>query len=197
LFGYKIIPIGKRPKAGIPIKSEKIFENLKDINVSYIVFKSGDGVQQECNAGENRYMEFSAQVLQELNAKGKTVDNYFSKPEVQQELGAITSAKKLAEYIFAITKSAPKQYRWNIIDKVLNTCLDLVKLLYKTNDMSDKKEKEAMQHEVDTLLKYASWLVNIGQTNQVFTNQQVQHIGKLILETRKKLWAWIRGSDSS
>ena len=120
------------------------------------------------------------------------------KDNAPRELTVFTHAKKTCEYIFAITKSAPKQYRWNIIDKVINAGLSIVELLYRANDARDAETRETIQREADTAIKYTSWLVTMGQRMEVFTKHQTEHLGKLILETRRALWAWIKsGSDTS
>jgi len=124
--------------------------------------------------------------------------------EKQKEIEVFTKAKKLCEYVFQITKKAPKEYRWNLIDKILNASLELVQILYEANDTYDDRyekkpneihvgSREKKQREADTKLKLIGWLSMLGNEMQVFNNHQTEYLGKLTLETRQCLWKWIKG----
>lgn len=40
------------------------------------------------------------------------------------ELAVITKTKKLADYVFTVTHKSPKKYRFSIVSRMQNYCLD-------------------------------------------------------------------------
>ena len=113
----------------------------------------------------------------------------------QKELDVFTHAKQLGEYIFQITKKAPKEYRWSIVNALLNESVNLVRALYTANSLIDDRRRDK-QSEADTSLKTIGWLAGVAHHMQVFTNKQAEYLGHLALETRKSLWKWIKGSGT-
>ena len=112
----------------------------------------------------------------------------------KEELEVFTKAKKLCDYTFQITCKAPKAYRWNIIDKILNNTLELIEILYQANDLSDK-ERKVKQRYADTKIKILGYLHGLANNIHVFDNKQTEHLGLLLLETRQGLFKWIKGEE--
>ena len=79
LCGHKIIPCGQRPKAGVPLKHEAVSSKLEENNVSYIVFKSDEGIQRRFDASNNAYEKISAKIIAALAEQNISVERYFSK----------------------------------------------------------------------------------------------------------------------
>lgn len=117
----------------------------------------------------------------------------YTRKREQKELEVFTRAKHLCEYAFRISAKIPKEYRWNIGDRMLKLCLDAMELLHHANDTFDKEKRERLQREVDTNLKMLSYVVILAEKSQLFTAKQVKHINTLVHATRQNLWRWIRG----
>jgi hypothetical protein len=111
-------------------------------------------------------------------------------------MAVFTHAKKFCEYVFEITKKSPKEYRWNIIDKILKNSLELVEILYDANGVLGN-ERVRLQRFADTKLKMLGWLFNMAHNMQIFNAKQIEYLGGLIYETRQSLWAWIKSSDKN
>ena len=107
-----------------------------------------------------------------------------------KELEVFTKAKKLSAYAFQITKKAPKAYRWNVIDKILNNTLELIELLYTANSLQGK-DRESKQRQADTKIKILGHLCELAHEMQIFDNKQTEHFGLLLYETRQCLFKWI------
>jgi hypothetical protein len=58
------------------------------------------------------------------------MDNKF-----QIELNIIVKTKELINYIFRITQSCPKKFRFSLIAKMQNLSLDILSYLYKANEV--------------------------------------------------------------
>ena len=117
----------------------------------------------------------------------------YNRKRSQKELEVFTRAKHLCEYAFRVSCKIPKEYRWNISDRMLNLCLDVVESLHCANDTFDKVEREQLQRKVDTKLKIFSYVVILAEKNQMFSGKQIKHINTLVHATRQNLWRWIRG----
>ena len=84
LCGYKIIPCGKRPKAGVPLSNLSFFERLERENISYLVFKKDEGVLKRFDAPKNMYKTICDEIASGLDEKGIKVETYFSTQPVKQ-----------------------------------------------------------------------------------------------------------------
>ena len=111
----------------------------------------------------------------------------------QKELEVFTRAKHLCEYTFRASTKIPKEYRWNVADRMLGHCLDVIDNLYLANDTFDKAEREKLQRRADSRLKILGYLIVISEKCQIFSAKQIKHFNKLVHETRQNLWRWIRG----
>ena len=102
-----------------------------------------------------------------------------------------TRAKKLSEWLFIATKNANKLYRWSIIDKLLNSSLNLINLLYLANSHYLPNKRLKYQKQANAELMIISHLMVTGKKLEVFTIKQLDFASGMLLETRNSLWAWI------
>jgi hypothetical protein len=57
------------------------------------------------------------------------------------ELKVITECKRLNEYVFHVTEKSPRKYRYSLVDRMDNLCLDVISLLYEANDISSVRRE--------------------------------------------------------
>ena len=100
-------------------------------------------------------------------------------------------AKKLCEYAFVVTKKAPKEFRWNIIDKILNGILELLQVLYIAYGESGVA-RVANQRAADAKLKVIGYLGILAKDVGAFTNKNLEAYAVHVFETRQSLWRWIK-----
>ena len=79
LCGYKIIPSGTRPKAGVPLSNTLIFTRLERENISYFVYKKDSGILRDYTSKDNKYEELNKKLLEGLKNRNTTVERYFTK----------------------------------------------------------------------------------------------------------------------
>ena len=63
LFGFKVSSTGRRHKGGTPQSGAKIFERLETANVSYILFKKGEGIIKRFDAEDCKYPELVENIV--------------------------------------------------------------------------------------------------------------------------------------
>ncbi|MCL2846381.1 MAG: hypothetical protein FWE38_01700 [Firmicutes bacterium] len=86
LCGYKIIPAGRRPKAGVPLSSMVLFTVFAREKIPYIVFKKGEGIIKAQEGSAEKYAEIVEQINWELCDRKITVATFFEeKPKVVSE----------------------------------------------------------------------------------------------------------------
>jgi len=114
----------------------------------------------------------------------------------KSELSVITNAKKLNEWLLIATRATPKNWRWNIVDNLLKISIEIIRLIHKANAELDESKRFAKQKMVDVELFTISHLIITAKKVGVFTGNQLEHASKLLLETRRSLWAWIRSETN-
>jgi hypothetical protein len=116
--------------------------------------------------------------------------------DTQRELGVFTSAKKVVEYVLVATKNAPKVWRWNVVDKIVNCAVEVVEILYAANAARNTQARGDLQREADTKLKFLGYLVSVANGVGVLTVSQSQNVARLIIDTRRDLYAWMAAKTS-
>ena len=85
------------------------------------------------------------------------------------ELNVITKTKDLSEYVFAITHKSPKEFRFTIVVKMQNYCLEAMDNLYRANDVTLKKENIQKREDFQRAAMTAFRLLVIAITLQTST----------------------------
>ncbi|MCL2846382.1 MAG: hypothetical protein FWE38_01705 [Firmicutes bacterium] len=114
-----------------------------------------------------------------------------------QEMEVFTHAKRLCGYVFKATRNAPKQFRWNVVNKMTNSSIDVVDGLYRANDIKDDEaRREVALRAIDPDLKILGYLGTLAAEVQMFTNKQTEHFAAELYATRQSLWKWIRAIEA-
>ena len=108
-----------------------------------------------------------------------------------KELSIFTFSKALAEYIFVITKNAPKQYRWSLVARMQQNALDLIECLYLANAQKGEQRFQ-LQIKADSKLKIISFLAEMSQRMKVISVHQYNVLAKKMYDCKITLWGWIK-----
>lgn len=110
-----------------------------------------------------------------------------------RELAIFTQAKKTLSYIFVCTKNAPKSYRWSIIEKLHNSAISMLELIYLANEINDASRLE-YQRQAMAKLKLTATFADICQSFNIITKQQFATLSMHLYDTKKLLWGWTKCS---
>ncbi len=117
--------------------------------------------------------------------------------ERKSELIVITKANDLCKYIFTITDSSPKKFRFSLISRMHNLCLDIISSLYMANEMYATDSANAYakrlenQHTALTSLKILGTIAMIAREQNCILPKQYEQITRLTSDCTKLIGAWI------
>ena len=182
LCGYKIIASGSRPKAGVPLSNTSIFERLEKEGISYFVFKKDDGIKKEYTAKNNRYAEIGAKLVEELQATGKNIEQYFDKSLTPKHTGRNSSLK--------MPKIIPK-----VSDNGNNAEDTLaVKQAYSVAESKKFKAEEELKKLEERDVDWERVTKIPEQANDLITITKVKKLGAYIIAITEKSPAKFRGT---
>ncbi len=123
----------------------------------------------------------------------------------ESELTVIRKAKNMSAYIFQVTQSAPKKFRFSLVAKLQNLSLDVISNLYKANDTFIPKQElatavytERVTKRLDfsfaalTSLKELDHIVTLAREMTCITPKQHEQMALHIYDVRNLLGAWIK-----
>jgi len=110
----------------------------------------------------------------------------------KNELYVITICKKLNEYISTINDNAPRKFRYSIIIKIDNECIELIKDIYLANNskVNDPKRKE-YQESAKVHLSMIDYIFLLGVKRQCYSSHQYEVMSKLNYDCLSYLNKWI------
>lgn len=113
-------------------------------------------------------------------------------PAKKSDLYVITKAKELAKYVITVTEKSPKKYRFTLVVRLQNYCLDTIENLLLANmlHLSDPKRLEH-QREAGRLLELLGYFAMICMEAACILPNQFENISKLQSECLLFLGKWI------
>ena len=121
------------------------------------------------------------------------------------ELTVITKAKNMSAYIFQVTQSAPKKFRFSLVAKLQNLSLDVLSNIYKANDTFIPRQETAnvmfsdrVAKRLDfsfaalTSIKELDHIVTLSREMTCITPKQHEQMAIIIFDVRNLLGAWIK-----
>lgn len=118
------------------------------------------------------------------------------------ELKVIIKSKELAKHTFKLTSNAnryPKKYRFSLVDKMQNKCLDIHDALLEANRTDIKAYKcERLEHQTraitycDELLFY----IELSQELNIISTDSMAYWSKMVCDIKHMTIAW-RTKDRS
>ena len=120
--------------------------------------------------------------------------------EKGKELAVIVKAKDLGSYIFTVTDKSPKKFRFTLVTRLQNTCLDIIENLYYANSVYVKGKEDyahigkrnAYQKRAYVKVKMLLYFALIARENQCFLPKQYEQISTQAYEVNRMITAWAR-----
>ncbi|MBO4640407.1 MAG: four helix bundle protein [Treponema sp.] len=113
-------------------------------------------------------------------------------PTKKSELYVITKAKELAKYVITVTEKSPKKFRFTLVVRLQNYCLDIIEKLLLANmlPLSDLKRLK-YQQKAGRLLNLLGYFSMICMESGCILPNQFENISKLQAECLLFLGKWI------
>ena len=119
------------------------------------------------------------------------------------ELAVVRKAKDLTEYIFLITRTSPKRFRFSLVSRLQNLSLDIVAELQDANtvyirDMDPAAVRERLDHQKRalSLAGRLEYVAELSAREGAISMKQYGNISVLTKDIRNMTGAWIN-SDSN
>ena len=120
--------------------------------------------------------------------------------EKGKELAVIIKAKDLGSYIFTVTDKSPKKFRFTLVTRLQNTCLDIIENLYYANSVYVKGKEDythigkrnAYQKRAYVKVKMLLYFALIARENQCILPKQHEQISTQAYEVNRMITAWAR-----
>lgn len=120
----------------------------------------------------------------------------------ESELTVITRAKELCRYILVVTDKSPKKFRFTLVSRLQNYSLSVIENLYRANDIyfvecnNQNDQKRLMfQKEAMLALRMIGYFAVIAREQQCILPRQQSQIAKLLVETQRILYAWMKSDE--
>lgn len=101
----------------------------------------------------------------------------------------------MCEYVFTVTHESPKEYRFTIVVKMQNYCLEAIDNLYRADDVTLKKEniqkREDYQRTAITAFRLLDCVTELGRRMGAILPKQQEQIAERILTCKVLLAAWV------
>lgn len=120
--------------------------------------------------------------------------------EKGKELAVIVKAKDLGSYVFTVTDKSPKKFRFTLVTRLQNTCLDSIENLYYANSVYVKGKEDyahigkrnAYQKRAYVKVKMLLYFALIARENQCILSKQYEQISTQAYEVNRMITAWAR-----
>lgn len=109
----------------------------------------------------------------------------------QKDLAVFTSAKQLSEYIYKVTQNTPVQYRWSLVNRMLDTCSSIIEALYFANFERGEK-RLALQKTASVKLRLLNHFAETAYAMKIFPFKRLRIITEKVIYSRKLLAGWAR-----
>ena len=111
--------------------------------------------------------------------------------EKKSDLYVITKVKELTKYIITITEKSPKKYRFTLVARMQNYCLDIIENLFLANKMLLGSARYEKQQEASRKLSLVGYLGMLYAECGCILPNQYEHLAKLQAEALLFLGKWI------
>ena len=113
------------------------------------------------------------------------------------ELAVLTKAKNLISYVFVVSETAPKKYRFSLLAKMQNLSLDILESLILANEVLlghsavENEKRLQLQHDALAKLKVLDAVCLIARVRVCVTPRQYTVLSELIADCCNMTGAWI------
>ena len=113
-------------------------------------------------------------------------------PQKKNDLYVLTKAKELSKYVITVTEKAPKKYRFTLVVRLQNYCLEIIENILLANmlHVTDARRLEK-QKEAGRLLELLGYFSMLCMETECILPNQFENISKLQAECLLFLGKWI------
>ena len=112
------------------------------------------------------------------------------------ELRVIIKAKELAKHTLVLTSNCnryPKKYRFSLVDKMQNKCLNIYEALFEANrtDIKDyKRERLELQTNAITYCDELLFYIELSYELNIINSGSMEHWSKMVSDIKHMAIAW-------
>jgi len=115
------------------------------------------------------------------------------------DLALTVETKALCEYVFSVTPSAPKRFRFTFVTRLDNLSLSLVETVYRANDTyigkgcspGSPRRRLDLQQEALTDARLLAYIAEVAYRQGCLLMKQFEQIGQRSARCQWLLGAWI------
>lgn len=113
-----------------------------------------------------------------------------------KELQVIVKAKELAKHTLIITSNAnryPKKYRFSLVDKMQNKCLDIYEALFEANrtDIKDfKRQRLELQTQAISYCDELLFYIELSYEIHIINDKSMEYWSKMVSDIKHMTIAW-------
>lgn len=112
----------------------------------------------------------------------------------KSELFVMTKVKDLAKYVITITEKSPKKFRFTLVVRLQNYCLDIIENIYFANLERDGSLRLEKQEKAKYLLSMLDYMSGLAYEEECILFRQYEQISKQIAECIMYLNKWMASS---
>lgn len=112
------------------------------------------------------------------------------------ELQVLIKAKQLAKHTLILTSNAnryPKKYRFSLVDKMQNKCLNIYETLFEANrtDIRDfKRQRLELQTNAITYCDELLFYIELSHELNIINERSMEYWSKLVSDIKHMTIAW-------
>ena len=122
------------------------------------------------------------------------------------DIAVITKAKDLCDYVFIVTESSPKRFRFTLVTRMQNYALDIVENVIMANEvymsLDDREaiaaaltERRSLQKKAMCRMKLLGYLAHNSKKRECLTQKQYEQITLQLYGCQNLLGGWINSDD--
>ena len=110
----------------------------------------------------------------------------------KSDLYVVTKVKELTKYVITVTEKSPKKFRFTLVTRLQNYCLDALEHIVRANMLKvENSERLELQSEAGRKLKLLGYFAMICMETGCILPAQFENISKLQAESIMFLGKWI------
>lgn len=112
------------------------------------------------------------------------------------ELQVIIKAKELAKHTLILTSNCnryPKKYRFSLVDKMQNKCLNIYEALYEANRTDIryfKRDRLELQTKAITYCDELLFYIELSYELHIINSGSMEHWSKMVCDIKRMAIAW-------
>lgn len=103
----------------------------------------------------------------------------------------MTKVKDLAKYVITVTEKSPKKFRFTLVVRLQNYCLDIIETIYLANIEKEPEKRLRGQEKAKYLLSMLDYMTGLAYEQQCILFKQYEQVSKQVAESLLYLNKWM------